>query len=103
MTPVDLITRARSSLAAAAFDSDLARSLAITPQTLAQWKTEKRRIPDGLIVDLAELAALDPGYALAALHAHYTTGKLQGHWLEAARRLALWNANPSWWEEGARH
>ncbi len=96
MTPVELITQARIAIAPSGVDNDLARNLSVTRQTISEWRVGRRPIPDTAIVALAELASVDPGYALATMHAHYASGRVRDYWLKVARRVEIWNANPSW-------
>jgi hypothetical protein len=87
MTAAELIEHARTYLNCR--DADIARRLDITTATLSMMKTGRSKLPDPLIVPLAELADLDPAEALAAVTASQITHDVhvQEVWKEIAERV----------------
>lgn len=50
-------------------DYALAAAIGITRQRVSQMRSRRDNPGDGVVIRLAELAELDPGYALACMHA----------------------------------
>lgn len=48
--------------------SDVARDLGVSAQTLYNWKTDRRPMPDWAIIDLALRIGIDPRNALGEYH-----------------------------------
>lgn len=89
MTPNELLDLARTAINGN--DATLARRLNIGRQIISGWRKADRPIPDHQIVELAQLAKLDPAQTLAeisAAQAETTHPKVAQTWAEIARRAA---------------
>lgn len=67
----------------------LARVMGIPETTIQRWNTGKGRPDDTMTARLADLAGIDPGFAVACIRAEREgSGPLGALWRDVARRLA---------------